>query len=110
MSEKFKITFRFEDGKTPETIIEARRGDSILDTALDNNINLHHNCGGVCACSTCHVYIDNGMELLPEISDSEENFIDRAVNPKLNSRLACQCEINGNVTVTIPDQSVHLGH
>lgn len=110
MSEKFKITFIFEDGKTPNTVIEARRGDSILDTALDNNINLHHNCGGVCACSTCHVYIEKGMENLPELSDSEENFIDRAVNPKLSSRLACQCEINGDVTVIIPDQSVHIGH
>lgn len=50
------------------------------------------------------------MDTLPEITDSEEDFIDRAVSPKINSRLACQCIINGNVEVTVPDQSVHLGH
>jgi hypothetical protein len=46
------------------------------------------------------------METLPEISDAEEDFIDRAVNPKLNSRLACQCRIIADVEVTIPAPTI----
>ncbi|MCS7086975.1 MAG: 2Fe-2S iron-sulfur cluster-binding protein [Bacteroidia bacterium] len=106
----FEVTFLFEEpGKTPITV-RAVEGDTILDAALDNGIELHHNCGGVCACSTCHVYIEEGMEFLPEITDKEEDFIDRAINPRLESRLGCQCVIGGPVTVRIPDQSALLGH
>jgi len=87
-------------------------GQSLLEVALTNNIELHHNCGGVCACSTCHLYINKGENFLEEISDKEEDFIDRAVNPRLNSRLGCQCvlvEGAGTLEVTIPDQTQFLG-
>lgn len=110
MADYFKVEFSFVDPALSPVEVQVRKGDSVLDAALDNNISLHHNCGAVCACSTCHVYIDEGMQTLPEISDKEEDFIDRAVNPRLNSRLACQCRISGNLKVTIPDQTVHLGH
>ena len=110
MSNTYKVTFRFSDPSLEPVEVEARRGDTVLDAALDHDIDLHHNCGAVCACSTCHVYINEGMDSLPEISEKEEDFIDRAVNPKINSRLACQCLIKGDLTVTIPDQSVHIGH
>jgi len=110
MTNTFKVKFNFTDPSAEPIEVEVREGDSVLDAALDNDIALHHNCGAVCACSTCQVYIIEGMETLPEITDTEEDFIDRAVSPKINSRLACQCIINGNVVVTIPDQTVHLGH
>jgi 2Fe-2S ferredoxin len=107
----YDVTFLFEDKKIPQPIhVKAAEGESILDIALENGIELHHNCGGVCACSTCHVYIEEGMENLPEMTDKEEDFVDRAINPKLESRLGCQCLIYGNVTVRVPDQSVLLGH
>ncbi len=105
-----KIRFEFEDKSLSPVEIEGHEGDSILDIALDHDIELHHNCGAVCACSTCHVYIEEGMNDLPEITDKEEDFIDRAINPSINSRLACQCKIASNVTVTIPDQSQFNGH
>lgn len=86
---------------------------SILEVALTNNIEIHHNCGGVCACSTCHVYVESGEDFLPEISDKEEDFIDRAVSPRLNSRLSCQCILEESntreITVLVPDQSQFLG-
>ena len=66
--------------------------------------------GAVCACSTCQVYIEKGMDNLPEISDKEEDFIDRAINPRINSRLGCQCVINSDIEVTVPDQSTIIGH
>jgi len=107
-----KITFEFEDkNKTPlEFDIEV--GDTVLEIADFNDVHLNHNCGGVCACSTCHVYITKGMDSLQEISEKEEDFIDRASNPKLNSRLGCQCvlEADEDISVIIPDQSGIIGH
>lgn len=107
-----KIIFHFEDKAKPSLTFEMEEGDSVLDIAEDNDVELNHNCGGVCACSTCHVYVEKGMDLLQEISDKEEDFIDRARNPKLNSRLGCQCvlEEEGTIEVTIPDQTDIIGH
>ena len=109
----YNITFKFEQkGLEPVTISNIPVGDSILETALKNDIELHHNCGGVCACSTCHVYLEKGEDLVEELTDREEDFIDRAVNPRLNSRLGCQCVLldgEGNLEVTLPDQTQFLG-
>ena len=107
---KHKITFRFETEKDKVVTVEIPEGDSILDAAHDNDIHLNHNCGAVCACSTCQVYIDKDMDSLPEISDKEEDFIDRAINPRITSRLGCQCLVTADIEVTIPDQSSIIGH
>lgn len=108
------IRFTFEDPSIPEKTVEGvDAGYSILEVTEDHDIHLNHNCGGVCACSTCHVYIEKGDEFLEEISDKEEDFIDRAINPKLESRLGCQCiilEEGANIEVQIPDQSKIIGH
>ena len=109
----FNITYKFEQkGLQSVTISNVEDGESLLEIALKNEIELHHNCGGVCACSTCHVYVEQGEDFLEELSDREEDFIDRAINPRLNSRLGCQCvlqEGNGNIVVTLPDQTQFLG-
>ncbi len=107
-----KITFHFEEAGKASQSYDIEEGDSILDIALDNDVELNHNCGGVCGCSTCHVYVEQGMDSLQEISDKEEDFIDRARNPRINSRLACQCvlEEEEDVVVRIPDQSTIIGH
>lgn len=108
------IKFTFEDKDlTPVTIKNVLANTSILDVAEDNDIHLNHNCGAVCACSTCHVYIEAGEEALPEISDREEDFIDRAINPRIESRLGCQCVIQEEdavIEVHIPDQHQIIGH
>ena len=109
----YTIKFKFEQkGLEPITISNIEAGQSILEVALKNDIDLHHNCGGVCACSTCHLYLENGEDLVEELSDREEDFIDRAINPRLNSRLSCQCvllEDGGDIVVTLPDQTQFLG-
>lgn len=109
----YTLKIKFEQkGLEPVTLENIPAGDSLLEICLDNNIDLHHNCGGVCACTTCHLYIDNGMEHIEEITDKEEDFIDRAVNPRLNSRLGCQSVLldgEGTIEVTLPDQSQFLG-
>ena len=104
------ITFQFSDGQPAQTHVAAA-GESVLDVALNNGIQLQHNCGGVCGCSTCHIYVNAGGDNLPEISDKEEDFIDRAENPRINSRLACQCVVEPDMqlVVSIPPQHF-LGH
>ena len=110
----YSITYKFEQKNLkPITIDNLEPNQSILEVALKNDIDIHHNCGGVCACSTCHIYLEKGEEFVEEISDKEEDFIDRARNPKLSSRLSCQCVLftdgSGTLEVLVPDQSVILG-
>lgn len=108
------VKFTFEDDRiSPVTVENVEAGISILEVTEDNDVHLNHNCGGVCACSTCHVYIESGEEHLEEQSDKEMDFIDRAINPRIESRLGCQCIIlddNAVVEVRIPDQSRIIGH
>ena len=109
---KIKVTYIISDENDKEIVISGLEGDNLLDIAHDNKIELQHNCGGVCGCSTCHVYVEDGVDSTSEISDNEEDRIDLAENPKLNSRLACQCEIEAGTTdlkVRIPNQNF-LGH
>lgn len=109
----YTIKFNFEQkGLEPVTLENVQPGQTLLELALRNDIELHHNCGGVCACTTCHLYIENGMDHIDEITDREEDFIDRAVNPRLNSRLGCQSLLldgDGTVEVMLPDQTQFLG-
>ncbi len=109
----YNITFNFEQkGIEPVTLNNIEADQSLLEVALKHNIELHHNCGGVCACSTCHLYVQQGDGFLEELSDKEEDFIDRAVSPRINSRLGCQCILqdgSGEIAVTLPDQTQFLG-
>ena len=109
----YNIKINFEQkGLEPVLLQNIPSGDSLLEVLLDNHIELHHNCGGVCACSTCHIYIAEGEQFVKELSDREEDFIDRAVSPKLISRLGCQCKLlagNGEIEIIVPDQTQFLG-
>jgi 2Fe-2S ferredoxin len=109
----YTIKINFEQkGLAPVILQNIEPDQSLLEVCLDNDIELHHNCGAVCACSTCHIYVNKGMDYLEEISDKEEDFIDRAVNPRINSRLGCQCVLqddDGEVEITLPDQTQFLG-
>jgi 2Fe-2S ferredoxin len=109
-----KIIFRFEDKSIPDKVVETEGlQKSILEITEEQDIHLNHNCGGVCACSTCHIYVHQGNELLEEISEKEEDFIDRAINPRLESRLACQCIIlkeSSEIIIEIPNQKGIIGH
>jgi 2Fe-2S ferredoxin len=107
----FKVKISFEEKGLEPVELPIAEGESVLDVCLENGIELQHNCGGVCGCSTCHIYLTKGMDNVQEISDKEEDFVDRAVNPRINSRLGCQCVmIDGDIEITLPDQSNFLGH
>jgi 2Fe-2S ferredoxin len=81
--------------------VEARAGRSLLDIALDNGIELEHNCGGNCACSTCHVIIVRGKEFLTPKSLDEEDQLEDADGLTVSSRLGCQAKVHGDVVVEI---------
>lgn len=83
---------------------------SILDIAMGNGIDLEHACGGVCACSTCHVYVKQGLESCNEGTDDEFDQLDEAPAITLHSRLGCQCVPDGtqDIVVEIPTVNKNL--
>ena len=92
---------------TPKVVIGDKEldvppGITLLDAALDHDIHLDHNCGGNCACSTCHVIVEAGMENLSEMRPDEEDMLDTATGLTLQSRLACQSQVKGEVKIKIP--------
>ena len=71
------VKFLFEDNSIePKTVTGNFEDMSILELTEEYDVHLNHNCGGVCACSTCHVNVEKGEDLLEEISEKAEDFID----------------------------------
>ena len=83
---------------------------SILNIALAAGIDLDHSCGGVCACSTCHIIVREGLGSCNEANDDEEDMLDLAPGLEPQSRLACQCVPNGSqsIIVEIPEWNRNL--
>ena len=108
-TQRYRITFQ-PGGQVvevePSALPYARDGEpgSILEIALGHGVDIDHACGGVCACSTCHVIVRQGLESCNEASEDEEDQLDNAPGLEANSRLACQCVPNGatDVVVEIP--------
>lgn len=105
----FRIKIIFEQPEFSVVTLEnIEPGQTLLEVCLKNDIELHHNCGGVCACSTCHLLVQKGEEHLEPVSKKEKDFIERAIDPGPNSRLGCQCLLinrKGYVEIIIPNQS-----
>jgi 2Fe-2S ferredoxin len=90
------------------TEIEVPVGTSILKAATLAHAPEGSACGGVCACSTCHVYVEEGAELLTPASEDEEDILDKAFDVQMSSRLGCQAKIlrDGVVSVRISKESL----
>jgi 2Fe-2S ferredoxin len=88
--------------------IEVPVGKSILQAAQQCGAPEGFACGGVCACSTCHVYVTRGAELLSEQQDDEADIMDKAFDVRHNSRLGCQSVIqkDGEIEVEITRESL----
>ncbi len=78
---------------------------SVLDILEKEGIEVDHACGGLCACSTCHVIVHEGLETCNEATEDEEDMLDMAPGLCSKSRLACQVVPNGSsdVVVEIPE-------
>ena len=94
-------TVEVDDSKYP--LADHGKPGSILDIALAHEISLEHNCGGSCACTTCHVIVKSGEDHLSEMAPDEEDRLDMAEGLTIHSRLGCQCVVRGDVVVEIPE-------
>ncbi len=74
--------------------VEVPVGTTILDAARKCDAQVGSACGGVCACSTCHVYVKEGLSDLSEIGEREEDIMDKAFDVRAASRLGCQAELH----------------
>ena len=91
--------------------VEVTEGTTILEAALENGIALMHNCGGVCACTTCHVIVREGEENLSEMQLDEDDRLSMAEGLTMHSRLGCQAIVEGgDVTIEIPHVTSRLSH
>ena len=101
-----KITFI--DPKGEQRTVEAPEGWSVMEAAVKNDIpGIDADCGGACACATCHVYVDPAWAgKLPPKEEMEETMLDFAQDVKASSRLSCQLKVTADLdglVVTTPD-------
>ena len=104
-----KITFKNPQGpqSTRPLTVECKKGLSILDAAEECGARVGHACGGNLACSTCHVYVEEGLDSLPEIADKENDIMDKAFDVRPESRLGCQAKLgDADVVVAISEESL----
>ncbi len=94
-----KIVFLSADGAT-RTQVEADNGSSVMEAAVRNGIpGIDAECGGACACATCHVYVDEEWTAIVGAPDPmEEDMLDFASDVRPNSRLSCQIRVTTNWT------------
>ena len=102
-----KITF-IDTAGTARTV-EGEVGSTVMETAIKNVVpGIEAECGGACACSTCHVYIDDAWrEKVGEPSPMEEDMLDFAYEVKPSSRLSCQIKVSeqlDGLTVRTPER------
>jgi len=92
-----KITYIENNGKIHT--VEVSNGLSVMEGAVQNNIpGIDADCGGSCACATCHVYVqDNWFDKLQKKEQAEEDMLDMAFEPNKFSRLTCQIIVNDNL-------------
>ena len=86
--------------------VEVKPGTSILDAAEGCGARVGHACGGNLACSTCHVWVHEGLDSLPEVTDKENDIMDKAFDVRAESRLGCQAKVaDQDVVVEITEES-----
>ncbi|GAA4753878.1 2Fe-2S iron-sulfur cluster-binding protein [Flavisolibacter ginsenosidimutans] len=102
----YTIIVSFTDKKSPLQLKRIAAGQTLLEVLLNDDVNIRHDCGGVCHCTTCHIYIEKGGNFLEEPSKRETDFLKKVAQRKPESRLACQCLLlagKGEITVRLPD-------
>jgi 2Fe-2S ferredoxin len=98
----------YVDHEGTERTVEATNGETVMEAAIKNSIpGIDADCGGACACATCHVYVDDAfMEKVGGQEEMEQSMLDFAENVKPNSRLCCQISVSDDLDglkVTTPE-------
>ena len=101
------ITYIEPDGS--ERIVDVKAGLSLMEGAINNGVNgIEADCGGVCACATCHIYVDaDWIEAAGPRTDIEEAMLDLANEVRENSRLSCQVKVTDGMDgliLSIPEE------
>ena len=105
-----QIIFLPHEEICPEgAVIQAEPGTTICDAALANGIEIEHACEKSCACTTCHVYVREGLESLEESDESEDDMLDKAWGLEPDSRLSCQAKgADRDLVVEIPKYTINM--
>ncbi len=101
-----KVTFIQPDGS--QTSVDVEPGTSVMEAAVGNMVpGVDGDCGGQCACATCHVYVqEEWLSLLPEKAETEASMLEFSFEPKEDSRLGCQIKMNSDldgIVVRMPE-------
>ena len=89
-------------------VLEANKGDSVLDVALKNGIGIEHACEKSCACTTCHIIVREGFDSLAESDELEDVLLDKAWGLEPESRLGCQAFVKDqDLVVEIPKYTLN---
>ncbi|HEX5276557.1 MAG TPA: ISC system 2Fe-2S type ferredoxin [Fluviicoccus sp.] len=89
-------------------VVEAQKGESICQAALRNDLAIEHACDMVCACTTCHVIVREGLDSLNEMDDLEADLLDKAWGLEPDSRLSCQSIVGDeDLVVEIPKYTIN---
>src|SRR5206468_12715247 len=102
-----KITFNTADGRA--MVVDAENGSTVMENAIKNMVpGIEAECGGACACATCHVYVDDAWtEIVGSPEPMEEDMLDFAYDVRPTSRLSCQIKVRpelDGLVVTVPDR------
>ncbi len=105
-----QIIFLPHEEICPEgAVIQAESGTSICDAALANGIEIEHACEKSCACTTCHVYVREGLESLEASDETEDDMLDKAWGLEPDSRLSCQAKVaDRDLVVEIPKYTINM--
>ncbi len=89
-----RVIFHGSNGERSE--LDVPVGNSLMEAAIDNDVaGIVAECGGACACATCHAYVDEAwFDKLPPVSDMEDQMLDSVLDRRTNSRLTCQIEMS----------------
>ena len=104
-----QIIFLPQEELCPDgAVLEAEKGETVLDVALKNGIGIEHACEKVCACTTCHVIIREGFDALAESDELEDDLLDKAWGLEPESRLSCQVIVTDeDLVVEIPKYTIN---
>ncbi|RKF15532.1 ISC system 2Fe-2S type ferredoxin [Alginatibacterium sediminis] len=105
-----KIVFLPHSELCPEgAVIEAKPGETILDVAQRDGIDIEHACEKSCACTTCHIVVREGFDSLDESSEQEDDMLDKAWGLEPDSRLGCQAQVKDqDLVVEIPKYTINM--
>lgn len=96
--------------RCPEgAVFEAESGESVLDAALRNGVEIEHACEKSCACTTCHVIVREGFSSLEPSDELEDDYLDKAWGLEPESRLSCQALVaDEDLVIEIPRYTINM--